>query len=510
MPPMIEPGPATGARPPRPAGGRWAGRAGRALAGFAFGAALAEGAFAWRDRGAFPHLNVYEPDTRLGVRLRPGSTERISFAGNPVTSVRINRQGFRGADWPPPSAGETIVLGDSQVFGLGVEEDETFGAQLGRLPGAGPVLNAGVPTYGPPEYQHLLEGLAAERRPGAVVLVINLANELFEAARPNAERHAVWDGWAVRKETAPARVVRFPGRGLLFGRSHAIYALRGYWQGLSAEPDDRGFASEGTWHDLVRASSEADEARALAERQAAERASARAEAADEAGQRAREAQLRLEKVFFSHYPDLAGTDEGQAYRRAHGEPVDIVITRNVYSEAARDPIRTAAILVKGAIARQQIEAAMRERAEGGPDEGAARAIRESLDERAAWAAWQSALRGPAPPAAPRSPLADAIARAKATCDAAGARLLVVALPLDVQVSPDEWRKYGAPPLDMAPTAVLIDDVLAAARAAGAAALDATPALRAAEPGAFLRGDLHMTPRGHRALAGAIAAALAAP
>jgi len=41
--------------------------------------------------------------------------------------------------------------------------------------------------------------------------------------------------------------------------------------------------------------------------------------------------------------------------------------------------------------------------------------------------------------------------------------------------------------------------------ASAEALDATPALAAAEPGAFLDGDIHLTPRGHRALAEALAA-----
>jgi hypothetical protein len=59
-------------------------------------------AFRFADDGAFPHLNVYEADAALGARLRPGATERVSFLGNPVTDVRINGAGFRGADWSPP------------------------------------------------------------------------------------------------------------------------------------------------------------------------------------------------------------------------------------------------------------------------------------------------------------------------------------------------------------------------------------------------------------------------
>src|SRR5690606_15998542 len=51
---------------------------------------------------------------------------------------------------------------------------------------------------------------------------------------------------------------------------------------------------------------------------------------------------------------------------------------------------------------------------------------------------------------------------------------------------------------------LLGDLLASAEALGIRGLDATPALRAAEPGAFLNGDIHMTARGHAALAEALA------
>jgi hypothetical protein len=92
----------------------------------------------------------------------------------------------------------------------------------------------------------------------------------------------------------------------------------------------------------------------------------------------------------------------------------------------------------------------------------------------------------------------------------GAEVLVVGLPIDVQVSSDEWKKYGAPVTDMAPTLALTDDMLASARSLGMRALDALPALREASPGAFLDADIHMTPKGHEALAAAIAQALKKP
>ena len=88
--------------------------------------------------------------------------------------------------------------------------------------------------------------------------------------------------------------------------------------------------------------------------------------------------------------------------------------------------------------------------------------------------------------------------------------MVLALPLDVMVSSAEWKKYGAPALEMAPARILVDDSVRASEERGVSALDATAALAAAEPGAFLDRDLHMTPKGHDAVARALAATLAEP
>jgi hypothetical protein len=186
------------------------------VGGLVLGLVLAEAAFHVRDHGAFPHLNLYVTDARLGVRLRPGGSQRLAFGSNPVTSVRIGREGLRGGGLPPPGEDEVLVVGDSQVFGLGVEEGETASADLSRILGGRTVINAGVPTYGPPEYNAVLEELLPARRARTVVYVLNLANDLFEASHPNRERHCVWDGWAVRKETAPEAIASFPGRELLF------------------------------------------------------------------------------------------------------------------------------------------------------------------------------------------------------------------------------------------------------------------------------------------------------
>ncbi len=236
------------------------------LLGLGLGAVIAEIAFMQRDDGAFPHVNFYVPDPELGVRLEPGATMRFQLRWNPLSTIHVNSRGFRGPDWPAAADNEVIVVGDSQVFGLGVEDDATFSAGLAGRSGR-PVLNAGVPTYGPQEYLATARELLAERRAKVVVVALNFVNDPFEIDRPNRERHAVWDGWAVRSETAPAEVAQFPGRRWLFSRSHAVYALRRWLheRGTAKAPEsvelgdpvDLGTPSEGGLHDLVSASQSA-------------------------------------------------------------------------------------------------------------------------------------------------------------------------------------------------------------------------------------------------------------
>jgi hypothetical protein len=465
----------------------------------------------------------------------------MAFAGNPVTSVRINRDGLRGADLPPPRDAEIVVVGDSQVFGLGVEEHETASAELARVLGGAPVINAGVPTYGPPEYNAVVEDLLAKRPVKTVIYVVNLVNDLFEASSPNVERHAVWDGWAVRKETAPESIRAFPGRELLFGRSHLVYALRSYLHARGPALDDRGFASEGTVADLVGAARRAEGERARAAREAAEKKAQLDAAIADAGKMELDADLALENAVLDSL-GLRPYESGIAYQQSRNNPGDIVLTKEVYAEESRDPPRTARILFHGAELRREMEQCIRyfvdlveAREKGAPapppkptfkwapcswvadgydtadavKRGRQHPVVRSFEEREAWRKRLDELRrAPAEIVRAWSPMTPVLRQVKAACDARGALLLVVALPMDLQVSPAEWRKYGVTsPVEMEPTRILLEDLVASAEALGALALDATPALAAAEPGAFLDGDIHMTPKGHRALAEAIAAKL---
>ena len=447
---------------------------------------LVEGGFWLRDDGAFPHLNLYLADEDLGTRLAPNATTRLRVTTNDVTTVNTNDRGFRGAAWPALGADEVLVVGDSQVFGLGVEDDETFPARLAETTGR-TVLNAGVPTYGPHEMSAVVDEVLAERSVTDVVIVVNILNDLFELGRPNAERHAVWDGWAVRSETAPEHVIGFPGRSWLMSRSHAVYALRGLLRGdVGSGP----LPSEGSWEDLLTQGQQVTAEHVEAEVAFGEARGRRAEALKQNAERVLAAEGEVDEALVS---TISGTWLDMHYLEiAKGDPGDIVEVP--FAESSRSVAITADYIREAAKQRKQWEAQLRER--------------EAVERRDALTASRDGLRRePLQPLVVQSVLAPWLAELAASVEEGGATLTVVVLPVDVQVHQDEWAKYGAEPQDMRETHVLLDDVARDARAVGARTLVATRALRDAEPGAFLDADIHMSAKGHEALAGALAEVL---
>ncbi|MFT3770287.1 MAG: hypothetical protein QM820_33080 [Minicystis sp.] len=193
--------------------------------GLALGLSGAEAAFHVRDHGAFPLVNVYEADAKRGVRLQPGAETKVESSDGRVTRVRVNGEGFRGPEWPAPSREEVLIVGDSITFGLGVDEEETLAAKLRAALGGAQVIDASVPTWGPPEYLITAQDLLARRKPGTVVVAINLINDFSEIDRPNTERHTEVDGWAARIDPRvplprPSRL-----RAAAVRRSHAAFAL---------------------------------------------------------------------------------------------------------------------------------------------------------------------------------------------------------------------------------------------------------------------------------------------
>jgi lysophospholipase L1-like esterase len=109
-------------------------------------------------------------------RLRPGA--RLAVLGR---EVRVSSLGLRGpevAARPPAGSRRVLVLGDSVAFGWGLDEAESFPAQLAealRARGvAAEVLNAGVPGYSTASEAALHRALAPALAPDAVVLAVSL------------------------------------------------------------------------------------------------------------------------------------------------------------------------------------------------------------------------------------------------------------------------------------------------------------------------------------------------
>lgn len=477
------------------------------LLGLCAGLALSEVAFCVRDGGAFPRLNVYQSDSEFGVKLVPGASERLRVGSNPITDVHINSAGFRGPELPPADAAAVLVTGDSQTFGLGVEESETFSARLSALIQK-PVINAGIPTYGPPEFEKLIDKLLGERKIDTVIYTVNLVNDAFEATRPNAERHAVWDGWAVRKETAPASVTEFPGRSWLFRRSHAMFALRRLLYEQGPKIEDVDFRSEGTWEDLIQVAKRTADAQQQANADTQRLADMYEVHSMYAAMEALSAELRVKKLAFNALK-LNNTQRGAVYLTAHGIPGDIVSAQDLGEFSM--PLAASALYIRQAAdLRKDIEKELRDKAAAQVDADlkdieTAIADRDAQEKKLA-----QVLAAPIAFAKATSPLWLAIEKVKIKVEAKGARFVLLILPMDVQVSKDEWSKYpGAKTVDMEPTKALIQNLVDSAKDSGVSVMDATGALSAAEPGAFLAGDIHMTPKGHDAVAKALSETLLA-
>lgn len=496
---------------------RYAGRALSVMLGLGAGAGVAEAAFAARDQGAFPHLNVYVADAAYGARLRPLAATKVAFGGAKVSSVFIHGGGFRGKDTgpePAPRPGEVLFVGDSQTFGLGVEAGEAFPARFGEL-SQKPVYNAGVPTWGPPEFAKAIDELGSRRHPSVVVYVVNFANDPFEAERPNVQRHAVWDGWAVRRETAPAHVTAFPGRELLFQRSHLVLALRKWWHeqdAPSAQDTERGTPSEGTLRDLFQRG-QALEAEQRAARAETERRAALYETEATYAQEAyRLAESRVRAIVWKEMK--LGADEwsygpfsrSAVYLAADANPGDIVSPG--VGEEGRPVYATAAYIRQAVELRNRFEAELAQRARSVLDSEEGKRILAALSERDQQRLVLAAVRAkPLEIVRHGSPLTRVVLRAKEQTEALGARFVLLVLPLDVMVSDAEWPKHGGARVDLSKAQVLLSDLIGAVGDAGGIALDATDALRAVEPGAFLPSDIHLTPKGHAAVAQALVDAM---
>ncbi len=128
-----------------------------------------------------PGLLLY--DAQLGWRLAPDWKGRHRHYDFDVT-YSTNGLGLRG-EWPQldPDAGNqrrVALVGDSFTFGIGVDDGETFASLLGRSSSGVRYLNAGIPGYSTGQEYLFLKDRLLLWRVDEVVLVVFLANDLFD------------------------------------------------------------------------------------------------------------------------------------------------------------------------------------------------------------------------------------------------------------------------------------------------------------------------------------------
>lgn len=168
-------------------------------------------------RGFWPQIfelappGMYVYDSHVGYVLSPGFRGTISRSEFRVPFT-TNRAGLRGVD-PGSSHASTyriLLLGDSMIWGFGVEDDQTVSARLQDLLRARyskptvEVLNAGVPGYGTADELAFLKARGAELEPDLVVVQFFPVNDFEEYRTPARTWAAESDGKLVRRDSAHA------------------------------------------------------------------------------------------------------------------------------------------------------------------------------------------------------------------------------------------------------------------------------------------------------------------
>jgi hypothetical protein len=137
----------------------------------------------------YPPIN-YRPDLferhdPYGYRLRPARTCRncFLFAHVPRPTITSNAEGFRSRHdfHPPTERTRVVVLGDSMVFGVGVEEEDRLTERLAEREPGWRVDNVGMLAYGPDLMLRALEAVGLDPPPAVVVLAM-FSHDVYRVA----------------------------------------------------------------------------------------------------------------------------------------------------------------------------------------------------------------------------------------------------------------------------------------------------------------------------------------
>lgn len=150
-------------------------------------------------------------DPELEFSFEPGYEGRMTLSGEYDVPFRINARGLRDDhEYAAGHPGTTRILlvGDSFVFGVGVELKDTLGKQLERalneahLSQPVEVVAAGVPSYGIDAYALLIERWVPRLHPDLVIVALYPGNDLLDYELKASDPHIVIEGMLVGQRQA--------------------------------------------------------------------------------------------------------------------------------------------------------------------------------------------------------------------------------------------------------------------------------------------------------------------
>ncbi len=138
------------------------------------------------------HVTRYEKDDHFHFKLKSNYYEKIEVPFfNYTFSFKTNSDGFRerNFDTLPKSSRKILLIGDSLVFGHGVNQNEALPQQLQKiLPNGWLSLNLGVGAWGPSQYYLAAKKYIKKLKPEIVVMSYYSGNDF------NDIKYTEWKG----------------------------------------------------------------------------------------------------------------------------------------------------------------------------------------------------------------------------------------------------------------------------------------------------------------------------
>lgn len=128
---------------------------------------------------------VLQADKRYLYKFIPNSRQLsrpLTASGAPVVLFTINRQGRRGDLLPNGGKPRIMVYGDSFIAAEGTPLKQTFTSQLEQRLSV-PVINAGVPGYGPDQESLVMEDEIDRTKPNLIIFAIYSGNDFGDLVR---------------------------------------------------------------------------------------------------------------------------------------------------------------------------------------------------------------------------------------------------------------------------------------------------------------------------------------